>query len=130
LTIRVDPFWHLLWAADTAIFASSEGLAYRETLFGTGAERLTPVFCSIATHAPMIRLERHILAGGAIGPDMAVAISCDLCGRMAAEQGLCDPDDATAAEVTAEWLRTRQGWGRSGRLITCRACRRRPPRGH
>jgi hypothetical protein len=35
-----------------AVFAVFEGLAHRETLFGTGAGRLTPVFCSIATHAP------------------------------------------------------------------------------
>src|SRR5262245_10535915 len=35
-------------AADTAVFAVSEGFAPRETLFGTGAERLTPVFWSIA----------------------------------------------------------------------------------
>jgi hypothetical protein len=35
-------------AAGTAVFAVSEGFAPRETLFGTGAERLTPVFCSIA----------------------------------------------------------------------------------
>jgi hypothetical protein len=39
-------------AADTAVFAVSEGLARRETLFGTGTERLTPVFCPMATHAP------------------------------------------------------------------------------
>jgi len=39
-------------ATDTAVFAVSKGLAHRETLFGTGVERLTPVFCSIATHTP------------------------------------------------------------------------------
>jgi hypothetical protein len=49
---RVYPFCHMPQPADTAIFAVSEGLARRETLFGTGAERLTPVFCSIATHGP------------------------------------------------------------------------------
>jgi hypothetical protein len=48
LPARVYPSWHLSRTADTAVFSVSEGLAHRETLFGTGAERLTPVFCSIA----------------------------------------------------------------------------------
>jgi hypothetical protein len=45
---RVYPFRHMPRAADTAVFAAADG----ETLFGTGTERLAPVFCSIATHAP------------------------------------------------------------------------------
>ena len=52
--IRVYPIWHMPQTADTAVFAVSKGLVHRETLFGTGAERLTPVFCSIATHTPSI----------------------------------------------------------------------------
>ena len=39
-------------AADTAVFASSDGLARREAQFGTGAERLTPRFGSLAAHTP------------------------------------------------------------------------------
>src|SRR5262249_19003941 len=45
-SIGVYPIWHLPRAADTAVFAESERVAQRETLFGTGAGRLTPVFCS------------------------------------------------------------------------------------
>jgi hypothetical protein len=49
LRIRFYLIWHMPQAADMVVFAVSEGLAQRETLFGTGDERLTPVFCSIAT---------------------------------------------------------------------------------
>ena len=38
-----------------AVFAVPGGLAHQKTLFDTGAERLTPVFCSMAIHAPSSR---------------------------------------------------------------------------
>ncbi len=44
----VYPFRHMPRAADTTAFAVSEWLAQRDTLIGTGAGQLVPVFCSAA----------------------------------------------------------------------------------
>lgn len=74
----------------------------------------------------MIHLERRI-AGGRTAPDMAVAISCDRCGGRPAAGGWCDPDDLDAAALTAEWVRVRAGWKRSGRMILCPDCKRPGP---
>ncbi|GAC1451248.1 MAG: hypothetical protein NVSMB9_36230 [Isosphaeraceae bacterium] len=45
---RVYPIWHMPRTADTTVFATSDGLARREARFGTGAERLTRAFGTIA----------------------------------------------------------------------------------
>src|SRR4051794_19420961 len=57
-------------AADTAVFTVSEGPTHRETLFGMGAEQLTPVFCSNVAKPVMwrpTRSSRQLRAEGRFG---------------------------------------------------------------
>ena len=76
----------------------------------------------------MITITRDLTARGAEA-DALVSITCDRCGATAPESGRCDPDDASAARILADWLRYRCGWGRAGRRLLCPDCRpRRRPR--
>ena len=76
----------------------------------------------------LIRDLRDLDASGRPRPDARVKIQCDRCGAIAPEEGLCDPNDMTAARALADWLRTRCAWKRCGSKILCPRCHPRRPR--
>lgn len=75
----------------------------------------------------MIHITRDLTDHNA---DALVSIDCDLCGQVAPCNSQCDPHDPETAMVIAGFLRARAGWKRSGRMIVCPRCRRRPRQRH